>query len=369
MAGSRHTDPGENPGRGRRARRDASSPAHGDWSEVLGDPKGRDRSPGADGASDRRHPTAPVEAHPPSDTYPDLPQDPVLAAMAELETETLDVPAQPRVAYSPTGAPPGSDGRPPSAGRPRRGAPARPKAPVPVGYSDQAATVVGPEPAPPAAKTPPPRLVLPRPKGAAGPAPQAAPEPAPMAAVFNDPHDDDAFSTEGLVDRLHAEETPAAPKDGANAYRELAITLAVVAVGVIATIVYQLTRPRAEPDAAPVPVVIDGPSPRPTPTDVPTPANDRSAAPSTNRPTRPQNTDGQTSPAAIPMLSIVSTPSGAIVDIDGVVYGRTPLIMPSPRNESALSVTLKKPGHKTHTEVLTRNEGGHFSLNVSLQPN
>lgn len=184
-----------------------------------------------------------------------------------------------------------------------------------------------------------------------------------MAGMFDDPDDNDAFSSERLVHRLSADEPPPPSKDGAGAYRELAITLAVVAVGVIVTIVYQLTRPSAEPEPTPTPVVIDGPSPRPTPTEAPPPP------PATDRRRSPRKAEAQTSPAAIPMLSIVSTPSGAIVDIDGVVYGRTPLIMPSPRKETALSVTLKKPGHKTHTEVLTRNEGGHFSLNVSLKPN
>ncbi len=73
-------------------------------------------------------------------------------------------------------------------------------------------------------------------------------------------------------------------------------------------------------------------------------------------------------PAPAPVVSVVSTPPGAMVQLDGVVYGETPLILPAPSEESALEVVLRMDGYQTYEGLLEAGGAGHFSLNVKLQP-
>lgn len=182
-----------------------------------------------------------------------------------------------------------------------------------------------------------------------------------------------------------AEATPTpAVEHGRRAYRELYITIAVVVAALAGTIAYQLApsppaKPAMSDGASPV-----GPRPEaPSPGQPPRPEERPDTAPSPAPPAKRRTTADQptrrpppaatakpaVAPSATPMLSIVSTPNGAIVSIDGVIYGRTPLIMPGPPDKDSLAVTLKLSGHRNFSKVLTKTEAGHFSLNVKLKPN
>ena len=194
------------------------------------------------------------------------------------------------------------------------------------------------------------------------------------------------FSSAGLVERLHEPPPPTATREDAKAYRELYMTIGGVLLLLLATIIYQLSTSSNDPEAPVVIPVTTGattpPSPDPAPatsaTNTPAPTVPRAPnrpnpgrsipAPRPQSESPPRKAEKKPKNSATPMLSVVSTPRDAIVSIDGVVYGRTPIIMPSPQNAAALKINLKLPGFKQHTEVLTRNAAGHFSLNVKLQP-
>ena len=75
----------------------------------------------------------------------------------------------------------------------------------------------------------------------------------------------------------------------------------------------------------------------------------------------------ETRKATTPILSILSIPSGARVEIDGTIYGTTPLIQPSPPKVKSLSIRLLKDNYKSFETVLTPNEAGHFNLNATLE--
>ena len=199
-----------------------------------------------------------------------------------------------------------------------------------------------------------------------------------MTALASDGHmnaasSDERFSTAGLVDRLNDSAPAPSVVEGAHTYRELYITIVVVAVLMISVIIYQFLPsnpvvPVVLPDTpkndlagtptpgttAPRDTTADGPpTPKPTPTPPAPPAPPAKQSKSTT---------------AIPMLSVVTTPSGALVQINGIVYGKTPLIEPGPRDRTPLQVTLTKKGFRKFSSVLAPNEAGHFSLNVKLEP-
>ncbi|MCK6552857.1 PEGA domain-containing protein, partial [Myxococcota bacterium] len=68
-----------------------------------------------------------------------------------------------------------------------------------------------------------------------------------------------------------------------------------------------------------------------------------------------------------PMVTIVTSPPGALVEINGVLFGNTPVIMPSPAATDHLSVKLVLDRYKKWEGEVTANEAGHFSLNVKLE--
>lgn len=81
----------------------------------------------------------------------------------------------------------------------------------------------------------------------------------------------------------------------------------------------------------------------------------------------PAETEGARK-TATPLVSVVSTPKGAIVEIDGVIYGSTPLIMPSPPNTDRMKIGLKLDKFKRWEQIVTAGASGHFSVNVTLEP-
>jgi hypothetical protein len=70
---------------------------------------------------------------------------------------------------------------------------------------------------------------------------------------------------------------------------------------------------------------------------------------------------------ATPIVSILSNPSGARVEINGTIYGNTPLIQPSPANVRSLSIRLLKDNYKPFETIVSPNEAGHFNLNATLE--
>ena len=70
---------------------------------------------------------------------------------------------------------------------------------------------------------------------------------------------------------------------------------------------------------------------------------------------------------AIPMLSILSVPLGALVEIEGKVYGKTPLIRMSPQTSGALEIKLKHKLYKTTEATIRPNENGHYEIQVKME--
>ncbi len=185
---------------------------------------------------------------------------------------------------------------------------------------------------------------------------------------------DGGFSSAGLVERLGGPQPASPVVEGARAYRELYMTIVAVLIVMVAAIAYQFTRANgSRPDKAEAPAA--APPPPPVPARAGTaPLNRTVPGPSmTSSDPAGSSSAGSTegrrrSTTSTPMLTIVSTPSGAMVNIDGLVYGETPLIKPGPRDKAALSITLNLEGYRKYSRIVTRNEAGHFSLNVRLEP-
>ncbi len=204
------------------------------------------------------------------------------------------------------------------------------------------------------------------------PSPPPPSPPGPAAPVAPD------FSPDKLVEGLGSGPSGPAPKGAPGPsfwaeYKEVVLT-AAVGLGILgAAVIYT----RSE---SPAP---SGPPPRPPAEGVnseraETPPETRKRPAPPARPARPaernrsNRREEQPQPtvrkAATPMLSVVTVPSGALVEIDGVIYGRSPLIMPSPKDRSSLDVTLKLDDHQPWNGRLRPNRAGHFNLNVELEP-
>ena len=366
MAGRRHTDrsrpTGRSTNRNAAARTDDTPSGEtgqtGDWSDVLGD---RARSA-----------TQPSATSP--DPVPELPDDPVLAAMMELDPDVLPGEATVVTAMPPPFTHDNAAASPKPIAQLRR-APNAPRPTAEGGLDDRAG----------AAR----RLTLPRPDDAPVSTRSVLPEPAPagdptppLTPVAHGADTDAApFSSSGLMQRLQDEDGDGPPAaDNPRAYRELYVTIGLAVLALSVTLLYQFNRSRPAPTGRVIPIeTTTTPTSDPqTPTAPETAPRQDPARPAA--PVVPNTPPAPPAPSArrpdrkapkrpaTPMLSIVSTPSGAIVDINGTVYGRTPLIIPGPRGESSLQITLKLPGHKKFSEVLTPNAAGHFSLSAKLEP-
>jgi hypothetical protein len=99
------------------------------------------------------------------------------------------------------------------------------------------------------------------------------------------------------------------------------------------------------------------PSPRPVQTRRPPP----------EEPAEPPD-DKETQKVVIPMLSILSIPLGALVEIDGKMYGKTPLIRLSPVKAGPMQVKLRFKHHKTLSSVIQPNENGHYEAKLVMEP-
>jgi hypothetical protein len=204
------------------------------------------------------------------------------------------------------------------------------------------------------------------------------------------------FSEVALLDHLEGEKSaPAARKGGGwREYREVIFSAVGGALVLTGVILWQRARsvepaplesaPSAEPAPAPPdpgpapsapppaprrPAVVVSGAPEAPPPVAAEPAVPASPAPIAERPadgTAEAGSEGRST--STPMLSVVSAPRGALVEIDGVVYGKTPLIMPSPRGKVALEVLLRLEGHKKWQSTLQPSPSGHYALNVTLEP-
>ena len=69
----------------------------------------------------------------------------------------------------------------------------------------------------------------------------------------------------------------------------------------------------------------------------------------------------------LPMMSILSEPIGALVEINGKVYGKTPLIRQSPQSKGSLKVRLRYKYHQTLDATIWPNEDGHYEAKLILR--
>lgn len=289
------------------------------WADILGSDE-HDDEPG--GASTRADPASSADASPPIAVS----RDPVLAAMAELDGLS-SIPSDALKAASATerAATPASDPSAWSAG------------------SDDAATI---EAAPPADAGP--RLVLPAP-GGAGRAPSPDPEgDQPTVLDGADP----VFSADHLL--AHLEDDDAAPTASPSwwrTYKEVVIAAAVGSLVLALAIAYSTSQ--TDDEALPGRTRVAPPM---APTPVPPPA-----------PVQEEKVEAPVV-AAKPMVTIVSKPSGGLVEINGTVYGKTPLIMTAPPNVSSLEVAIKRDGFRRWVSLVEANDSGHYSVSADLVP-
>ena len=143
--------------------------------------------------------------------------------------------------------------------------------------------------------------------------------------------------------------------------------MAIAETGIVPAAPVPAAPAAAQPDSAkaldPAP---DPAAAEPRPADPP-PAPDP-AAPSAAPSPSPSPSQEPIERAATPMLSIVSRPPGALVEIDGRSVGRTPLIRPAPDGGAArLQVRLSLLGHRAWAGELRPSAAGHFNASVELQ--
>lgn len=288
--------------------------------------------------------------------------DPVTRAMLESDDEAppaRPLPKRAKIERSPP-PPPQQKQPPPPATTPVK------KLRLPMPGENRKSTSASSEAALP---TPPPRVSMP-----SLPAdPANAPPPAP------------SFSTNALVEKLSdgsgSSRTAKAGPSFWVEYKEV-IRAAVIGVVLIAGVVaYQLNKgpekmamvPRSEqpvvtvepektaPPKTDVQMQEPGEQPKPLPKEqpeVPSLAKDPKKDPTKEPPPK----------AATPMVTVVSTPPRATVEINGDVIGKTPLIMRSPTNIQELAITISLDGHKKWQQNVPANEAGHFTVNAKLEP-
>lgn len=207
-----------------------------------------------------------------------------------------------------------------------------------------------------------------------------------------------AFSSESLVEKL-SEGTGRADKQAKTSflveYKELVRAAAIGVVLLGGGVAYHFLR--APEPQAPVQMVMEPPKPvqqakvvdpatkqtdpktstDPQPAEQPaTPKNAQQKALATamlaasgdKQEAQPnQQQPGETVKAATPMITVVSTPPGGTVEINGEAHGKTPLILRSPRNVNMLSIRIQLEKHKRWEQDVPANEAGHFTVNAQLE--
>jgi len=266
-------------------------------------------------------------------------------------------------------------------------------------------------PSPPARAAPkalPPKPVLPNPASKSalrlpvpvGP-PVAAPPPRPMTeldlaapARSSSRNKPAAFSGDDFADKIAGPlgaKTASAPS-GWREYRELIATGVIGALLLGGAITWRVMNPPEELEgSAPAGPLRAGQrrglgQQQPSTPPSPVPSTTSNAAPNDvaeSAPPVPQSAPGtQPTPspsasakadikpirAATPMLTVITVPSEADVEINDQFVGRSPLITTAPAGTKVLSLRVSKDGHQVYEQKLAPNEGGHFSASVKLLP-
>jgi hypothetical protein len=248
------------------------------------------------------------------------------------------------------------------------------------------------------------RLPMPgeMPRGASTPPAASSRPPVDDAPSKPAPASQDAgFMSSELVEKLSAPAEKPKAKSSWRDYREVIRTVVISVFLLAIAVTYKvLTREPAQDAPPPTPPEAQKKSPlqrlsekpahppaetkaAPPPANVAQPANPTAANPAQASTTPPPNAQTAAANNAqaeaaepsgptktnTPMLTIFTSPPGAMIEIDGILYGKTPLVMASPVQTSALKVKLSLDGFKKFEELVTPNETGHYSINVSLKPN
>jgi hypothetical protein len=186
---------------------------------------------------------------------------------------------------------------------------------------------------------------------------------------------DVGFSGADFVERLGAGGTPApAPKASIwREYREVITTAAIGVVLLAGAVAWRLSGP-SEPEA-PAGSTTRAPAgastPSADPTSAPTPPSDDPTAhvapASPPAEAAPSATPAPTPvKAAQPMLTIMTVPPGADLEIDGEFVGRSPFVSVVPSGTRELRVTASLDGYADGRSTLVPNDGGHFSATLTL---
>ncbi len=202
-----------------------------------------------------------------------------------------------------------------------------------------------------------PVLSLPKPAASSGPVAPEVPKLPPLVQ---------GFSGE-LMDRLAADTPPAPTKEPFFVeYKELlsAIALALALIG--GFVVYKLlSADDVEVIAPPVnqartPGKLD-PAPAPKKDEPPAKALVEANPQIKEAPEPPPP------PPAQPMLSVMTVPSEATIEVNGLVRGKSPMVIKSPSGNTPLRMKITKNRYKTWEEVVAPNEAGHFVVKVALE--
>jgi hypothetical protein len=184
------------------------------------------------------------------------------------------------------------------------------------------------------------------------------------------------FREEALLDTLEARPAPGnaraspGPAGFWREYREVILTAVIGTAALVAAIAWGRWRPdrSARPEALAPTAAPARDRESETRAGGPGPAPGRAGPQTTAAKTPEPETTAKKKPAALPMLSVVTQPPGAMVRIDGVVYGRTPLIMQAPTDRDRFEVELRLDEHHPWSGIVTKDDAGHFSVNTELEP-
>ncbi|MCB9653863.1 MAG: PEGA domain-containing protein [Deltaproteobacteria bacterium] len=217
-------------------------------------------------------------------------------------------------------------------------------------------------------------------------------EPGRRQSTPREPAFSQSFSPEEWAEQLG--EAPAPPKPKRAPWREYREVITVAFLGLCAiggAIAYQETAPNQEaraheaaasstatqtpeanvasasmtaaPDSKPSPPPATN-NPRTSPLTIKSSgAASASAKPSPSEPAPELEARSEVKP----MLSVITIPAGASVEINGVPLGRSPLVRPSPHAKGRIEVTVKKQGFNTTSSFVSPNSAGHYSLTVQLE--
>ncbi|MGF1509598.1 MAG: PEGA domain-containing protein [Myxococcota bacterium] len=187
----------------------------------------------------------------------------------------------------------------------------------------------------------------------------------PPRSIATEPDQPAPFSTEVLLQRFEASPSGRPRRPGGAILAEYGGVIGTLALGTLAVFLamrYGSCAPReqaAEP-AAPSPSQRSSDS-RSKTSQAGIPSNGGGSDDALEKDEQPE------AGPRVPVLSVVSSPPGALVEVDGTIYGRTPLILPSPRAER-FEVRLRLDEHRPFRTVVGPNDAGHFSVNATLEP-